>query len=312
MKKTARKWLLRLSAALLIIALAAVFLLTPVPIIIIGSFRGEAFYEGRPTSYWRQVIREQRQGPTPPTPSFFDKVRAYFGFPPPRPEHMRGASRGAAVPVLRHLLNDRDPEVRRFAADTLLSGGNLLEEILDQALGDLQNTDPQTRQSAARRLRYFGKQARKAVPHFIESVKRNPQDSYYLLGVLEEIGPDARSAVPALSELMDTSTGLYRLYVARLLGLLDLENPAVEAVFVAALRKGRFRPEFHDPFVSGPGARDGCEALILLLREPRLPNAAAIIRKCLQEADDMSATDRWDLEQALKLIEAEAAKLGTK
>src|SRR5262249_49074911 len=55
--------------------------------------RGEAFYQGRPTSYWREIIRRDLQTeprvlfakmfpPSPPPTSWWDRCKEWIGYEP--------------------------------------------------------------------------------------------------------------------------------------------------------------------------------------------------------------------------------------
>jgi hypothetical protein len=100
-----------------------------------GLWRGEAFYQGRPTSYWRgQILHypnnmagygRRRHGAEPghyyATASPVDELKRVCGVScdirqVPFPFAERSP---AALPVLIELLRDRDPVLRRYAADCL-------------------------------------------------------------------------------------------------------------------------------------------------------------------------------------------------
>jgi hypothetical protein len=125
---------------------------------LIGWARGEAFYQGRPTSYWRQKIQEYQQampqrleeylqsldGRRPASQAhWMGKVKSVLGLPaddefvPPavlgRSDPSDLADRGIfllngppdplAIPVLIELLVDSDPDVRWSAIHPLMSLG---------------------------------------------------------------------------------------------------------------------------------------------------------------------------------------------
>jgi hypothetical protein len=129
-----RRLLLR--AVLLVVVLAGALALPGVRWPLWGWLRGEAFYKGRPTSYWSRQIQDyarqadfyNRHRPpsmqpegvnVPATP--VDSLRCVCGLsyhvaPLPYPFEAKGP---AATPALTELLRDGDPYVRRYAADCL-------------------------------------------------------------------------------------------------------------------------------------------------------------------------------------------------
>jgi hypothetical protein len=118
LSKIKRRWRLWLFAAIFLGVLAT-FLHPSVYWPVVGKIRGEAFYKDRPTSYWKSQAlvfykwdTEQSLGETPPERSWFRKL-----FPPEGPfgflnEVMEGDA--SFQPVLKEMLNDPDPTVRKF------------------------------------------------------------------------------------------------------------------------------------------------------------------------------------------------------
>jgi hypothetical protein len=123
-----RPWLLR--AFLLLVVLLAGSLLSPdARWVVWGRLRGEAFYRGRPTSYWRgHVLAWNDLGFYPPAVSLVVRRPRWWadylpwrsGRPAPlvEAEPFPGDD-PAAIPVLMELLRDEDPEVRVGAAEAL-------------------------------------------------------------------------------------------------------------------------------------------------------------------------------------------------
>jgi hypothetical protein len=133
-----RRWLPALIEALIV--LAAVYF--EPTLTVRGKLRGEAFFEGKSTSSWRRELRQWNGNElwlgmgNPPRenrlhfyyrkPTWFDELNSKgWRFWEPAPMwiessfDMRGPSilRGdpEAEPVLRVLLKDPSPEIRRFA-----------------------------------------------------------------------------------------------------------------------------------------------------------------------------------------------------
>jgi hypothetical protein len=77
-----------------------------------GWVWGEAFFDGRPSSYWRGVIIHDLD---PPPPHWLDRVREWIA--PARDQYSSGqlALDLEADNVLRELLGDQDARVVRFA-----------------------------------------------------------------------------------------------------------------------------------------------------------------------------------------------------
>lgn len=108
MWKRHRRWLI--SIALFGAALAVYFEPTHC---VRGWLWGEAFFDGRPSSYWRKVVLRDAD---PPPPNWFQrKLDRWFGRTP------RGSSLvlvldAAASPVLAELARDDDQGVADFAS----------------------------------------------------------------------------------------------------------------------------------------------------------------------------------------------------
>jgi hypothetical protein len=128
-----RRWLLR-AGVLLGVVLAGALALSDVRWQAWGRLRGEAFYRGRPTSYWRRQVLDypgqetlyNRYLPPSMQPGYayalatpVDSLRRVFHLPyhlaPLRYPFEEKMS--AATPVLTELPRDGDPYVRRYATD---------------------------------------------------------------------------------------------------------------------------------------------------------------------------------------------------
>jgi hypothetical protein len=93
-----------------------------------GWLFGEAFFEGRPTSYWRTVVVRDLhidphiffaspQAPAPP-PNWWQRCKDWIGYEP-RVDSSLQLLDDAATPVLRELTEDQTPQVAGFAQDAI-------------------------------------------------------------------------------------------------------------------------------------------------------------------------------------------------
>jgi HEAT repeat protein len=107
-----------------------------------------------------------------------------------------------AVPVLTETLADKDPQLRSAAAYGLccLQRGEA-KAAVPALTGLLQDEGQVVRDAAAKALWHIGPEARSAVPALIAALKdeKNRENAARALG---GIGPDAKAAVPALVELL--------------------------------------------------------------------------------------------------------------
>jgi hypothetical protein len=97
-----------------------------------GWLWGETFYDGRPTSYWREVVVDGLEIDWPNFPSFTwrDRLKRHVGYEPEERWSLRLMQDRAADPVLRELAQDRNRHVAAFAHD-----------ILDAKRGDDEQAD---------------------------------------------------------------------------------------------------------------------------------------------------------------------------
>jgi hypothetical protein len=130
--RSPKKWLaLGLTVAVLA-GVSALLLLPGMRLILGGLYRGEQFYQYKPTSYWSKRLRDNPNilhspmgGPTavrvrPAT--YLDDAKAWTGIGKPKytpadPWLREGDPE--ALPVLQDLLRDPDPDVRGYAAECL-------------------------------------------------------------------------------------------------------------------------------------------------------------------------------------------------
>jgi hypothetical protein len=144
-----------------------------------GFLAGEAFYRGRPASYWREVLRKQGSSGSIPNATanqFWDGH--------------------AAFPVLRACAHDPDRDVR-WPAIALLAKGNLRsQQVLEVLLEALDDMDTGVRLEAIRVLAGWGPMARPAIPALTARLQdQELQVAYYADLALWEI--DTAAAVSA-------------------------------------------------------------------------------------------------------------------
>src|SRR5580693_2214479 len=111
MWKRCRIWLLLV--ALIGVALAVYFEPSHC---VRGWLWGEAFFDGRPTSYWRGVVESEFQtdpdvlfGQAPPRPSISQRSTAWVGYRPTTDLSKRLLEEKNSKPVLRQLQEDDNP-----------------------------------------------------------------------------------------------------------------------------------------------------------------------------------------------------------
>jgi hypothetical protein len=154
MKRRRRLWL-GAAALLLVAALVAVFEPTGM---VRGLLRGEDFFRGRPTSYWREALRADGQAGT------LSHVTV---------ESFRGKW-SSALPVLLACLKDPDRNVRWPAVNLLAHCSAPTPEILPPLRQALHDPDPEVRLQALLALGALGANARAAVPE-LAALYRDPQ-----------------------------------------------------------------------------------------------------------------------------------------
>lgn len=86
-----------------------------------GWLHGEAFYDGRPTSYWRNLVADGLSIDWPNFPDFswWERVRLRLGLGLDERSSLPLIRDRDADPVLRELADDPDPHIAAFARDIL-------------------------------------------------------------------------------------------------------------------------------------------------------------------------------------------------
>jgi hypothetical protein len=159
-----------------------------------GWLRGEHFYRGRPTSYWRKkVVKHVYPAPQTEVDPQDDPSAPPF----PRPYE------AAAVPVLIDLLGDEDDEVRYWSCSTLFWIGPDASEAVPTLATMLRSDNLYDRRNAVHALAAIGPKSGAALPELIEALKE--EDAYvnwHAAFALAELGPEAKEAMPALLDLL--------------------------------------------------------------------------------------------------------------
>jgi HEAT repeat protein len=134
-----------------------------------------------------------------------------------------------AVPALGEAMKDKDVAVRRAASLALFGLFPRPKETLPIFTAAMKDEDAQTRVHAAHAVWQINHKADEVMPVFIEVVKNEKEHALALnqtLTALNELGPEAKAAVPALVEqLKAPNNNLYVYGLASTLGTIG--GPAV-------------------------------------------------------------------------------------
>jgi hypothetical protein len=108
---------------------------------------GEPFYRGRPTRYWREVLREEGRSGKISTTTASKFLGGHEAFP-----------------VLRECARDSDRNVRWTAITLLGNGGLRTQQLLDLLVEALDDGDVEVRLKSVGALARWGPMAKQAVP----------------------------------------------------------------------------------------------------------------------------------------------------
>jgi hypothetical protein len=233
-----RRWQTWLILGILLIGLS--FLLPPVRWCMIGWVRSEAFFEGRPTSYWSREVAEiepEFEGDIWSCPvrgprnayggdgqmTFWDEIKETIGigYPPAAlsgwqllggepgggtdPEgiwfFIQRTTDPAAIPVLRELVKDQNAFVRFVALDYLHTAGADDVSMLTEALHD---SDREVRLLAALTLADRPPEERPLIVSIlIEGLKHDSSWAQSAaVRALAGLGQAAKPVAPELTELL--------------------------------------------------------------------------------------------------------------
>lgn len=277
--KNRRTLLLTILAAALILASLVWFDPTRV---LWGSLRGEAFFDGRPVSYWRQSL--QSGDPVVQSESF-EKL---------------GEGGAASVPILASLLQTRggsleaDAEVRWKAAALLGKIGKPAREALPALVTALNDTDLHVRTVTAAAVAEVAEKsdADRIVPALMERVRAGGRDGVAACRALSVLKGAASPAITVLMEALASEDSEMRFNAARTLG--KIGEPAKEAVprLLTTLESEK-HPKVREHLAEalgdiGPSASAGVPALLGLLKDP-VPRVRRDAARSLGQIGDASA-----------------------
>ncbi|OAI46031.1 hypothetical protein AYO44_12170 [Planctomycetaceae bacterium SCGC AG-212-F19] len=205
-------------ACLTLLLVAALFALPSVHWRVIGWFNGEAFFQGRPTSYWskeihkyNEITAEERIALSNKPKSWIDELKDRLGLDNRRESDLPAVvefgphADSAAVPVLVELLEDSDVEVCAHAASTLGAFGELALPAVPALIKMLGHPDVIRRRNAAGTLLAIGPEAKIAIPALIQALHDSDELAWvnnWAANALRQFGPEAKEAVPTLVKLL--------------------------------------------------------------------------------------------------------------
>jgi hypothetical protein len=273
-----RRWLLWLLPPVLLVIAAVVIALPGPRYTLWGQIRGESYFEGWPTSYWRDVLRNASK---PRQASILDPLHRLLGTTwPPAPtwESILLGGDPKSLGVLRELLHDDDDFVRAIACNGL---GNIAHRARDsqQTVVGLEAAIPEIMQ-------------------VLTGASESGIDKSSAVIALGSFGPDARDAMPLLLRGLKSDHPRIRMRNARALCMIDLRHDDARSVLVAGLADADHitRHNAIEGLWLALGVHGEKGVAILQEREPHLP---AVLRDALkQESDkDNPARIRQILEQ---------------
>ena len=178
--------------------------------VVMGLWRNDHFYRGRPTSYWRDKLRENEQRYKRP-PSWADQVgdwvssgKAALGFGRP-PDDILAFDLGigmegypfyncalatfgndpAAAPVLIRLLDDSEPEIRCNICRALGLINPLDPDAIPALARCLSDEDVFVCASAAWALGQYGPTGKAAVPALVDRLRDRRLDRFCRQGAVQ-------------------------------------------------------------------------------------------------------------------------------
>jgi HEAT repeat protein len=213
-----KSWATALGVAILV--LAGIAFLDPRSALL-GYLKGDSFFAGRPTTFWRKVL-------TDPNPGVQEQARKTLK-----------EGRTGAVPVLAELLQEQKTdwhtvEPRWTAAEILGQIGPEARAATPGLLAALKDTDAHIRTVAATALAEIQAPATEAVPALIAMLAT--EDRLTAAKSLARYGPEAKAAVPTLTELLRDRDADVRWNAARTLGGIGREAAFCVPVLVETLK----------------------------------------------------------------------------
>jgi hypothetical protein len=212
---------------LLIVPVVVLLLPTGYPVVL-GLARHEHFYAGRPTNYWSWRVRMYRHSQPPPAAIERLMNGLGLGSPPAEPPVLHGGA--VAVPVLVDLLKDEARSVRWESLGALMKTGPEAEAALPALLVILRDRREHhiTREGAVIALVHTDQE--QGVTACLEVLREEGREDLSVrleaIRLLKELGPDARKAVPAMTEALRDPEQLVREEAAAALERIDPEAAA--------------------------------------------------------------------------------------
>jgi HEAT repeat protein len=199
------------------VGLLAVLAAGPFAYYLCARLRGEHFYRGLPTSYWRREVRRWCENPTAWSPSRVERLlnrvlrQHRYSEEPVVLKELRADPR--VLPVLLDLMHDDDLRVRHEVTVRVahfISHPDILPRVVTAML---ESTEPRTALLLTKGLK--------------DADPRIRQEVVLVLGAL---GPASKEATPALVEALDDENISVRLLAADALHRVDLESFPLKAV----------------------------------------------------------------------------------
>jgi hypothetical protein len=256
-----RRRRLLLLLTLILVVSSGIVLLFPWPRYALwGLVRGEASYQGWPTSYWSNVIRASSVD----RPWALERAVRFLGLnrPPGAGYALLLKGDPQSLGVLRALLRDEDGRVRDLACDGIRKIAFRTRE-LGTAVDELRQT----------------------VPDLVVLAQGDGLEKTGALLALGYIGPDAADAVPLLKEGLKDEKVLNRVRVAMAICMVDPQEAEGCAVLLAGLKSSDFilRSNAVDALQLCLDVHGKSGAEILRRKEPELP--AVLLEALKQETN---------------------------
>jgi HEAT repeat protein len=205
-----KRWPIRLAIVVGVLVTLALLLIPRMTLL--GFIRGESFYKGRPTSYWKEEIKHAIDANKPRPASYLDRLirRNEAGFPQ--------LGEPGALPVLAELLSDPDVEVRWHAAGALIDKGSWAEPVLPRLKELLRDDDPRVRRTAVYAVNSVETRIEVKIALFRGMLKDDDQMVRIIVAkLLGRIGAGSDEAVAALKEALDDEDEEVRVFATRAL-----------------------------------------------------------------------------------------------
>jgi HEAT repeat protein len=292
-----KKWLWPVVGVVVVVAIAVV-LYEPTAVVR-GWLFGESFFQGRPTRYWAQALRD--------------------GDPAAQAQASRALKEGgaAALPILVEIVGDTtSPEwsslqVRVQAAEMLGAHGPAGKDVAGPALvAALRDRNPEMRAVAAVSLEKVGYVSPEAVPPLIAMLKQSSDERVRAARGLAVQGAAAKAAVAPLTALLGDPEAEVRWNAAWALGKIGPEARAAVPALVARLKDDAAPVREHAAEALGdigPDARAAVPDLVLALKDadarvrrdavrslgqigPAASSAAPAIRELLKDESERVRT----------------------